>query len=95
MYHSAQLLYTTQHRTVLIIFPLILQTIIIAQDDLHRPSTLLEKFSWKRMSLRAELERKRTYAMLSDDSIAVVGAVLPQTVTSTSPVTPATPCIST
>ena len=31
-YHCAQLLYnTTQHRTVLIIFPLILQTIFIAQ----------------------------------------------------------------
>jgi len=30
-YHCAQLSYTTQHRTVLIIFPLILQTIIIAQ----------------------------------------------------------------
>jgi len=29
--HCAQLLYTTQHRTLLIIFPLILQTIIIAQ----------------------------------------------------------------
>jgi len=27
-YHCAQLSYTTQHRTVLIIFPLILQTII-------------------------------------------------------------------
>jgi len=31
VYHRAQLLYTTQHRTVLIIFPLILQTVIIAQ----------------------------------------------------------------
>ena len=30
-YHCAQLSYTTQHRTVLIIFPLILQTIITAQ----------------------------------------------------------------
>ena len=30
LYHCVQLLYTTQHRTVLIIFPLILQTIIIA-----------------------------------------------------------------
>jgi len=30
-YHCAQLLYTTEHRTVLIIFPLILQTITIAQ----------------------------------------------------------------
>ena len=30
-YHCAQLSYTTQHRTVLIIFPLILQAIIIAQ----------------------------------------------------------------
>jgi len=30
-YHCAQLLYTTQHRTVLMIFPLILQTVIIAQ----------------------------------------------------------------
>ena len=30
-YHCVQLLYTTQHRTVLVIFPLILQTIIIAQ----------------------------------------------------------------
>jgi len=30
-YHYVQLSYTTQHRTVLIIFPLILQTIIIAQ----------------------------------------------------------------
>jgi len=29
-YHCAQLSYTTQHRTVLIIFPFILQTIIIA-----------------------------------------------------------------
>jgi len=29
-YHCAQLLHTTQHRTVLIIFPLILQAIIIA-----------------------------------------------------------------
>jgi len=28
-YHCAQLLYTIQHRTVLIIFPLILWTIII------------------------------------------------------------------
>jgi len=31
MYHSAQLSYATQHRTVLTIFPLILQTIIIAR----------------------------------------------------------------
>jgi len=31
VYHCVQLSYTTQHRTVLIIFPLILQTIIIAQ----------------------------------------------------------------
>jgi len=30
-YHCAQLLYTTQHRTVLIIFPLILQTSTRAQ----------------------------------------------------------------
>jgi len=30
-YHCAQLSHTTQHRTVLIIFHLILQTIIIAQ----------------------------------------------------------------
>jgi len=30
-YHCAQLTYTTQHRTALIIFPLILQTIITAQ----------------------------------------------------------------
>jgi len=30
-YHCAQLSYTTQHRTVLIFFLLILQTIIIAQ----------------------------------------------------------------
>ena len=30
-YHCAQLPYTTQHRTVLIIFPLILQTITVAQ----------------------------------------------------------------
>ena len=30
-YHCIQLLYKTQHRTVLIIFPLILQTIIIVQ----------------------------------------------------------------
>jgi len=30
-YHCAQLSYTTQHRTGLIIFPLIFQTIIIAQ----------------------------------------------------------------
>jgi len=30
-YHCVQLSYTTQNRTVLIIFPLILQTIIIAQ----------------------------------------------------------------
>jgi len=31
VYHCAQLSYTTQHRTVLIIFPFILQTVIIAQ----------------------------------------------------------------
>jgi len=31
VYHCAQLLHTTQPSTVLIIFPLILQTIIIAQ----------------------------------------------------------------
>jgi len=31
VHHCAQLSYTTQHRTVLIIVPLILQTIIIAQ----------------------------------------------------------------
>jgi len=31
VYHCVQLSYTTQHTTVLIIFPLILQTIIIAQ----------------------------------------------------------------
>jgi len=31
VYHCVQLSYTTQHRTVLITFPLILQTIIIAQ----------------------------------------------------------------
>ena len=31
-YHCVQLLYTMQHRTVLIIFPLIFQTIIIAQS---------------------------------------------------------------
>jgi len=30
-YHCVQLLYTTQHRTVLIIFSLVLQTIIIVQ----------------------------------------------------------------
>jgi len=30
-YHCAQPLYTTQHRTVLIVFPLIFQTVIIAQ----------------------------------------------------------------
>jgi len=30
-YHCVQLSYTTQHRTVLIIFRLILQTVIIAQ----------------------------------------------------------------
>jgi len=30
-YHYAQMSYTTQHKTILIIFPLILQTIIIAQ----------------------------------------------------------------
>jgi len=30
-YHCVQLSYTTQHRKVLIIFPLILQTIVIAQ----------------------------------------------------------------
>jgi len=30
-HHCAQLSYTTQHRTVLIIFPLIIQTVIIAQ----------------------------------------------------------------
>jgi len=30
-YHCAQLLYTTQHRTVLIILPLIIQTIITAR----------------------------------------------------------------
>jgi len=30
-HHCAQLLYITQHRTVLIIFPLIIQTIITAQ----------------------------------------------------------------
>jgi len=30
-YHCVQLLYATRHRTVLIIFPLVLQTIIIAQ----------------------------------------------------------------
>ena len=31
VYHCAQLVYTTQQRRVLIIFPFILQTIIIAQ----------------------------------------------------------------
>ena len=31
VYHCVQLSYTTQHRTVLIIFPLILQTIVVAQ----------------------------------------------------------------
>jgi len=31
MSHSAHMSYTTQHRTVVIIFPLILQTIIVAQ----------------------------------------------------------------
>ena len=31
VYHCIKLSYTTQHRTVLIIFPSILQTIIIAQ----------------------------------------------------------------
>ena len=30
-YHCAQRWYTTQHKTVLIIFPLLLQTIVIAQ----------------------------------------------------------------
>jgi len=33
-YHCAQLSYTIQHGTVLIIFPLILWTIIIAQIDI-------------------------------------------------------------
>jgi len=33
-YHCVQLSYTTQHKTVLIIFPLILQTIIIAETIL-------------------------------------------------------------
>jgi len=33
--HCAQLLHTILHRTDLIIFPLILQTIIIAQDDVY------------------------------------------------------------
>jgi len=55
-----------------------------------RPSTLLEKSSWKRMSLRAEFERKRTYALLSDVSMAVVGAAPPQTVANTAPTTPDT-----
>ena len=32
-HHCAQLSYTTQHRTVLTIFPLILQTIIIDRSD--------------------------------------------------------------
>jgi len=31
MYHGVQLSYTTRHRTVLMIFPLILQTTIIVQ----------------------------------------------------------------
>ena len=30
-YHCAQLSYTTQHRTILIIFPLLLQTVVISQ----------------------------------------------------------------
>jgi len=31
VYHGVQVSYTTQHRTVLIIFPLILQTVITAE----------------------------------------------------------------
>ena len=42
------------------------------------------------MSLRAEFERKRTYALLSDVSMAVVGTALPQTVANTAPTTPDT-----
>jgi len=45
-YHCAQLLNTTQHRTVLIIFPLILQTIIIAQmmEEGRAPLEIMHSF---------------------------------------------------
>jgi len=56
VYHCAQLLYTTQHRTVLIIFPPVLQTIISALmisvggngvniiiKHVHRPTTTLQR----------------------------------------------------
>ena len=46
-YHCAQLLNTTQHRTVLIIFPLILQTIIIAQmmEEGRAPLEIMHSFT--------------------------------------------------
>jgi len=48
-YHCAQLSYTTQHRTVLIIFLLMLQTVVIAQmmstagEEVLGPHKLLEE----------------------------------------------------
>jgi len=44
-----QLSYTTQHRTVLIIFPLILQTIIIAQICLLEGGKLVKLSMMSRM----------------------------------------------
>jgi len=35
-YHCAQFVYTMQHRTVLIIFPVIIQTVVIAQMSINR-----------------------------------------------------------
>jgi len=52
----------------------------------NEPSTLLEKLSRKRMSLRPELVVKRINAALSYVVIACVGIVEPHTVATTVPV---------
>jgi len=47
LYYCAQLLYTTQHRTVLIIFPLILKTIIIVQKmSTGREGVICQHLIW-------------------------------------------------
>jgi len=65
-YHCAQLMYTAQHKTVLIIFPLILQTTITAQTM----STGGQEVSIYLLSLQCQ--RARTHTMLHNKQVAAI-----------------------
>jgi len=68
-YHCVQLSFTTQHRTVLKIFPLILQTIIIAQmvstggvevsNNVNRMTTFPDKAQIARFSSNIRQQQKQ------------------------------------